>query len=239
MVVGKGKSRDGAGSAASLARESVAALLRSLRSPFREGPDSSAHVVRLEASGEAVEEWLAAEGRAVLAAIIPPCSSLSAAANATAVETAAEGEPEEAADADQAGKEEAAAGAAAVAAGGPAAAAAAAAAAAVAGLRLTGSRCGSVSGVNSEPDAELNEELNTEDRWVGVDVGGRGGRFQGCLSECCRCCHMPPALPTAPWRACLQQLSISSCKYYTPAAGCKTSSGLCRPSKGRTASTCR
>lgn len=56
----------------------VTALLRSLKAPFKESADSTPVIGRLEASGAQVAEWLAADGPALLAAIIPPLEAAAA-----------------------------------------------------------------------------------------------------------------------------------------------------------------
>jgi hypothetical protein len=55
------------------------AALRALRSPFREAPDSSVQVGRLEAVGRQVADWRAADGAAALAALVPALSGPDAA----------------------------------------------------------------------------------------------------------------------------------------------------------------
>jgi hypothetical protein len=185
IVVGRGKARE---AGQSVAKDCVTALLRSLRAPFRDSPDSTPAIGRLEASGQQAADWLAADADAVLAAVIPPAGEGLEAGGPSghAAEAAKGGEAAAAVglqdDDAQGGEAEiarAAAGSAAAAAppaqlqpqahqagaaaappaGRDAAVAAAEAAAAVAVAGLG-------RGAAARPDPELEAELATEARWA-------------------------------------------------------------------------
>ena len=151
----------------------VTALLRSLRAPFKESPDSTPLIGRLEASGTQVAEWLAADAPAVLGAVIPsamPAGGAPPAADPAAQQREGGGEGgamAAAAEADAAAAADAPGSAAPSPSAGPppppaVAAAAAAAAAAVAGLGRSGAAASGADG--SQDAAGLEVELATEAR---------------------------------------------------------------------------
>lgn len=155
IIAGRSKGKEGGG--LPTVKDCMGALLRALGAPFKEAPDSSQSIGRLEASGQEVAEWLLAEGRTALAAIVPPPPSAAGADDTYAGEPPAEAHAQgTAADAEQQVEQGGAAGEGAPAPS-AAVAAAAAAAAAVAGLPRS-----AVRGDGSEADAEAQDELSIE-----------------------------------------------------------------------------
>jgi hypothetical protein len=151
IIAGKGKSKEGPASH-SVIKESVAALLRSMGAPFKDSPDSTPHIGRLEATGPQVAEWLATDGPALLSTIIPTAAAAAASAAVADAAAAAAGSSSLAAAAGGAPGEMPPGGAPEAAAGADGLA------------RVSSSSGGSPRRCSQDVEAELQVEISTEAR---------------------------------------------------------------------------